>query len=267
VAETYFDKPLNVHLKIDTGLNRLGIEPKDIEQVVHILKTNRNIIIEGIYSHLASVRENDSIYTKDQIKNFKDAIKNLENAHSGKVIRHLAASGAVIMLKETHFDMVRCGIATYGLFPNQEMREKFPQTDFLVPVLSLKTKIMQIKKVLPGERVSYGGTYVAKKEMLIGILPIGYADGLPRGLSNPGGKGEVLILGERCPIVGRICMNMTIIDISNIKEQISNSDIEVTIIGKDGNKEITADELAQKSDTINHEILARLPEHIVRIFV
>lgn len=260
VAEINFDRPLKVHLKIDTGLNRLGIEKEEIPEAVRILSSHKNIIIEGVYSHLASVEENDLAYTKAQIKNFKEAIKVLKQNNIDNVIKHIAASAATMIMKDSRFDMVRCGIAIYGLWPSKEIKKTFNHPDFLSPALTFKTQIIQIKKVKKGEKVGYGGSFKVDRNMTIGIIPVGYTEGIDRGLSN---IGEVLVSGERCPIIGRICMNMTIIAITNI--DIKTSD-EVTIIGKQGDEEITAEEIAAKLGTINYEIVARLPEHIKRIY-
>lgn len=267
VADINFDKPLKVHLKIDTGLNRLGLENSEIPEAIRILKSHQNIIIEGVYSHLASVEENDLAYAKKQIKNFKEAIKILKQNGVDDILKHIAASAATMVLKESHFDMVRCGVAQYGLWPSQEIKESFGRPDFLEPVLSYKTQIAQIKKVLKGEKIGYGCSFAADNDMMVGVIPVGYYEGLDRGLSN---KGEVLVSGTRCPIIGRVCMNMAIVDLSTInpKSEIRMSnDIEVTIIGKDGNEEVTADEMAEKLGTINYEIVTRLPAHLERKYI
>lgn len=266
VADINFDKPLKVHLKIDTGLNRLGIENNEIAEVVRILSSHRNIIIEGVYSHLASVEENDLTYTKFQIKNFKEAIKILKQNGIDNVIKHIAASAATMIIKDSHFDMVRCGIAIYGLWPSKEVKEKYCSSsseNFIKPVLTYKTQIVQIKQVIKGEKIGYGCSFIADSNMTIAIIPVGYADGIDRGLS---GEGEVLISQTRCLIVGRVAMNMIIIDISNLKPETLKPGLEVTIIGKDGSEEITVDEIAKKLGTINYEIVARLPAHLPRIY-
>ena len=269
ISETYFDKPLKVHLKIDTGLNRLGLENDEISEVVKALKSNSNIMIEGVYSHLASVEESDFDYTKMQIDNLKKAIKIVEELGVKNLIKHLAATAATLLLPAAHFDMVRCGIGVYGLWPSEENKKSYCSSgvencsDFLQPVLSYKTEIAQIKNVTKGEKIAYGCTYEVKEDMTIGIIPVGYYEGLDRGLSN---IGEVLASGIRCPIVGRVAMNMSIIDISKCKNQ--NAKLwNVTIIGQDGDEEITASEIAAKLGTINYEIVARLPEHIKRIYI
>ncbi|OGD65812.1 hypothetical protein A3F08_01845 [Candidatus Berkelbacteria bacterium RIFCSPHIGHO2_12_FULL_36_9] len=203
-----------------------------------------------------------------------------------------------MLIPEAHFDMVRCGIAIYGLWPSAETQNEFlkirnPKSEirnkskiinsnFLKPVLSFKTKIVQIKEVKVGDKIGYGCTFEVKKPMTIAVIPVGYFEGMDRGLSNPNTcihlrgvcKGEVLVCGKRCPIVGRICMNMSVINITqirNTKSEIRNS--EVVIIGKQASRqargayaEITADEIAKKIGTINYEIVTRIPEYIKRVY-
>ena len=267
IADIAFDKPLKVHLKIDTGLNRLGMENSEIEEAVKVLKSNTNIIIEGIYSHLASVEEGDMDYTDFQIKNFRDSIKIVEGLGYKDLIKHLAATSGTLLKPEAHFDMVRCGIGLYGLWPSADNKEAFGKDDFLFPVMNYKTSIDQIKEVKAGEKIGYGCGYETEKDMTIGIIPVGYYEGIDRGL---GDMGKVLVGGVRCPIIGRVCMNLAIIDISNLnpKSEYRNpNNIEVTIMGKDGQEEITADELADLLGTINYEVVTRIPECVERKFV
>lgn len=277
VAEINFDKPLKIHLKIDTGLNRLGIANNEIAETVRILSSHRNIIIEGVYSHLAAVEEANVDYAKMQINNFREAIKILKQNGIDNVIKHIAASAATMVLKDSHFDMVRCGIAIYGLWPSGETKGTFKNPDFLKPILNYKTSIIQIKKVEKGGKIGYGCSFEADEDMTIGIIPVGYAEGIDRGLSNNIGlpaiastqalrAGEVLVSGQRCPIIGRICMNMTIIELKVESEKLKVGQ-EVTIIGKDGDEEITVDKIAEKLGTINYEIVARIPEHIERRYI
>lgn len=274
---------ITVHLKIETGTNRMGIKPESILGAYNTLSKLNNIKIEGIYSHLASVEENNMNYTASQFGEFGKTIKLLEKNNIKIPLKHIAASGATMILPESHFDMVRCGIAAYGLWPSQENKTSFwneadsqSKKPFLKPVLSYKTQLVQVKAVRSGY-VSYGCTYRVKKTMRIGVLPIGYYEGLDRGLSAPmkiydpeaeqSGFGEVLVDGIRCPIIGRICMNMTIIDVSKIKAQKARIGEEVIIIGKQGRSEITVEEVAKKINTINYEIITRIPEHIPRIYI
>ena len=264
VSDINFDKPLKVHLKIDTGLNRLGIELAEIPEAVRILKSHRNIIIEGVFSHLASVEKENFDYAKTQVKNFKEAIKILQQNGVQDIIRHLAATAATLLLPDSQFDMVRCGLGIYGLWPSEEIKKSFDHSDFLSPVLEFKTQIVQTKKVSEGEKIGYGCSFEAKNYMKIAIIPIGYYDGFDRELSN---RGAVLISGIKCPVVGRVCMSMSIIDISKLISQNSKVGDEVVIIGKQGNAEITVDDLTEKLNTNNYEIVTRLPAHLPRVFI
>jgi alanine racemase len=272
IAEIGYDKKLKVHLKIDTGLNRFGLSPiqnsrLDISEIlaaIQLLKSNHNINIEGIYSHMAAVEE-DVYDDHGQQELMYDTIKELKKKNIEIPIKHLAASAATMMMSETHFDLVRCGIAIYGLWPSLEVKKAFLRigktNDFLKPVLSYKTHIVAIKKVERHSKIGYGRTFTAKKDMIIGVLPIGYYEGLDRGLSN---NGEVLVCGKRCPIVGRICMNISIVDVTGITAKVGD---EVVIIGKQGDLEITVDDMAEKLGTINYEVVTGFPEHLKRIYV
>jgi len=264
ISEINFDKSLKVHLKIDTGLNRLGLSSDAIE-AYQLLKTNHNIQIEGIYSHLASVEENDLDYTKMQIKNFKKQIRELEVIGAKFELKHIAATAATMILPESHFDMVRCGIGIYGLWPSEEIKNNFNKLGFLKPVLSFKTEIVQVKDVKAGEKIGYGCSYKAKADMTVGIIPVGYNDGIDRKLSN--GIGQIIVNGTRCDVIGRICMNMSIIKLPITNNQSPKVGDEVVIIGRQGNEEITVEEIAEKLGTINYEIVSRLPEHLERCYI
>lgn len=277
---------LKIHLKIETGISRLGFTENEWPKLIEEIKIlPKNIIIEGIYSHFASVEEYDIAYAQKQIDKFKKFKKIFDSnftpyALPPKPIYHMAASAATMILPESHFDMVRCGIATYGLWPSKEiknlkLKNKNCGTDFLMPILSYKTKIVQIKNVKRGDYIGYGCTYPVDKPMTIAIIPVGYAEGFNRGFSNPAPSGrksgEIIIKNTKCPIIGRICMNMAIIDISKLVSKISIESIyklyyeEVVLLGKQNSQEITADEWADKLGTINYEITTCLPENIKRI--
>lgn len=286
------NRKLKIHLKIETGISRLGFAENDWPKLIkEIKKLPSSIKIEGVYSHFASVEEYDLAYAKKQIKKFKQFKDLFEKssrpyAPSAKPLYHIAASAAVMILPESHFDMVRCGVSIYGLWPSREIRRVFllnlstrqrinSSADFLKPVMSYKTKIVQIKEVRRGDCIGYGCTYPVDRPMTTAVIPVGYAEGFDRGFSGPapvGNKpGEILARGIRCPIVGRVCMNMAIIDISrlNVKAQISNVKIgdEVVLMGRQGSEEIAADEWAEKLGTINYEITTKIPEHIRRVYI
>lgn len=272
---------LKIHIKVDTGLNRLGINPDHILNIYKELSKYKKLEIVGIYSHLSAVEESNMDHTASQFKVFGNVIKTLEKNNISIPIKHIAASSATLILPESHFDMVRVGIANYGLWPSEDNKKSFfdeapidIKKPFIKPVLSYKTKIIQIKDISSGY-IGYGCSYQVTRPMRIAILPVGYYEGYERGLSSPNrnikneqvGNAHVLISGKKCPIVGRISMNMTIVDISKIKNnQIKELD-EAVLIGKQGDLEITVSEIANFVKSINYEIVTRIPEHIPRYYI
>jgi alanine racemase len=257
---------LRIHAKIDTGVARLGLTPKDAPEAIRSYLRTPQLQLEGIFSHLAAAEELDSPYTEQQLAVFDrvlDAVQyelaDLEPAP----IRHIAASAAAMLWPQTRLDLVRAGIAIYGLWPSPEMRNFMSGHKLdLAPALSWKTELVAVREVPAGASVGYGRTYTAAKAMRVGVLPIGYAEGLPRLASN---RGAVLVDGMRCPIVGRICMDMTMVDITAVRNP--RPGIPVTLIGRDGVLEITADDWASWAQTINYEIVSRIPEHVPRRFL
>ncbi|MEK7171497.1 MAG: alanine racemase [Patescibacteria group bacterium] len=273
-----------IHLKIETGNNRQGILMGNLMDFVEYVKKFPQITIEGISTHFANIEDISvseakrflknknseksfqlAAYPLFQLENFRHAIALLKNAGINVPIRHCANSAATMLFPETHFDMVRPGIAFYGLWPSEETKvafQKMHKGAKLMPVLSWRTRIAQIKNVSAGSYIGYGCTYRAKKNMKIAILPIGYYDGFDRGFSN---KGYVLIRGKRAKICGRVCMNITMVDVTDIPS--ARVEDTATLLGKDGREEITADELAQIAGTINYEITTRINEKIPRIVI
>lgn len=246
-------KKIKVHIKIDTGAGRIGILPNTILNFYKEIKKLKKLEIDGIFSHFAS-SESDFNYTAKQYSLFDKAAKALKEAGCNPKIKHMACSAASVVHNYTHFNAVRLGISMYGLHPAANTKGKI----YLKPALSWNTKIIQIKQVPKGSKVGYGGTYVTTKPTKLAILPVGYFDGYDRKLSN---QAFVEIRGVRCPLRGRICMNLTIVDVSKIKN-IKVGD-KVSLIGA----EITADELAQKTGTINYEVIDRINPQIPRILV
>ena len=245
-----------IHLKIDTGMTRLGIFPNDtLDYIGRLL--DRGFSIEGIFSHFANA--SDAVYSSNQLKKFQDLVQKI-NAAALKPIFHIANSAATLTRNDTHLDLVRTGIATYGLSPFSHMPSF--GVGALQPVLSFHTKIVHVKNISQGTYVGYGCTFKAEKDMKIAVIGVGYAEGFDRGLSN---IGEVLIHGKRCRVLGRVCMNQTIVDISNLSK--CNVGDEVTLIGKQGDEEITSDEVASKIGTINYEVVTRIPTHIPRLYI
>ncbi len=247
--------PLNIHINVDTGMGRIGVFPEEVVSIVKTLSDMEKIRFYGIYTHF-STADSDSEYLNTQLRRFKKVLFDLEKVHLKPELVHAANSAAILGFKETLFDAVRPGIILYGLSPFQER-----ETDFK-PILSFKTRVVYVKKIPPGASISYGRNFIAKKEMTVATIPVGYADGLPRALSN---KGEVLIKGKRVKILGNVTMDQTVIDVSGIPNVHSGN--EVVIIGKQGNEEITATEIAKKIDTINYEIVSRIGKRVERVYI
>jgi len=247
---------LGVHLKIDTGMGRLGFLAAEADQWIAAIKQTESLRIEGVFSHFSHAESVQGDYTRKQLESFKRVLGQLRSASVIPDLVHLANSAATITLPSAYFDMVRPGLILYGVYPSPNMKEQI----HLQPVLSWKTKILQLKNVPSGTSVSYGQTYVTKRESLIATLPVGYADGYPRLLSN---RGEALVRGQRAPIAGRVCMDLTMIDVTDIRN-VRQGD-EVVLLGRQGGAEITADEFAAWANTISYEILTSIGTRVPRI--
>jgi len=251
-------KPLKVHIKLDTGMGRTGFSVRD-EDFDDIQKAIgfENLNFEGVFTHFSVSDVPTETFTNEQFARFKAAIEKAQNASCHTFdICHCANSGAVINYRELALDMIRPGVATYGMYPAQEHGGIE-----LRPALELKARICSITNHYAGDTISYGRTYTASKEMRVAVLPIGYGDGLHRCLS---GRMDVIIRGRRCPQIGRICMDMCMVDITDLP------DCEVgdvaTLIGSDGNETILASEMADKAGTINYEITCALTQRVERIY-
>ena len=248
---------VKIHLKIDTGTTRIGIMPDEVLNFAQKIIKLKNLYLEGVWSHFAS-SEDDFEYTKQQQIMFEKTIDKLEKNNIYIPIKHFACSAATIFHKTASFSAVRLGLGLYGLYPNEKSKKIIK----LLPALSMNTKIIQVKTVKQNTKIGYGGTFITKSKSKIAILPIGYWDGIDRKLSN---IGEVIIRGTKCPIRGRICMNLTMVDVSKIK-QVNVGD-EATIIGKQGKNSIGVDDLAKQIGTINYEVVDRINPLLHRIIV
>jgi alanine racemase len=257
---------IKVHVKVNTGLNRLGLEPDDLGDAVEDFLHIADIEIAGIFSHLASAEEIDSPYTMLQLERFNHAYTHAEPflaSHGIAPARHIAASAAAMLWPQTRLDFSRFGIALYGLWPSPQTREamnggKLP----LEPVMSYETSLAVVRTVAAGTPVGYGTTFHAPREMRIGVLPLGYADGIPRAFSN---RGAVIVAGARCGIIGRVAMNMCYVDLTHAPG--AQADSKVTLLGRDGDAEISADDWAAWSDTINYEVVTRMPSTLRRDYI
>lgn len=263
------NKIFNIHLKIETGTNRQGISGSALLAFLDVLKKCEHIKLRAAYSHFANIEDTtDHSYARMQIERFKNEVALIKNAGFSGFDLHFASSAAATIFTKTHFNMIRLGIAQYGLWPSKETYLSYI-TEFghgsehiLSPVLSWKTVIGQIKKINAGDYVGYGCSHQMTRESTIAILPIGYSDGYDRHLSN---QGYVLIRGKRAPVIGRIAMNLTTVDVTDIPE--AEVEDEVVLIGSQGDQIIRAEDIASLEGTINYEVVARLPEHITRIIV
>ncbi len=253
-------KKAKIHIKIDTGMGRIGFKP-DKESLEVIKKISRlpNIELEGIFTHFARADEATTEYAKKQLDIFTDFVKKCEEEGVNFRYHHAGNSAGILQYKDAGLDFARSGISTYGLYPSEEMRH---DTIDLKPALEWISKISYIKKVESGTPISYGGTYVTDKDSLIATVPVGYADGMKRSLSN---KGRVLVNGEYAPIVGRICMDQFMIDVTGIPD-VKEGDA-VVIIGKSGDKQITVEEIADLAGSFNYEFVCGISGRVPRWFI
>jgi len=248
-----------IHVKIDTGMRRIGFDPglEAIEAIIQISKLPALDIV-GIFSHFAQSDGADKCFAREQFEKFKDVCDMLGKANIHIPCRHIANSAAIIDMPEVHMDMVRAGIMLYCLSPSEGDRRSCD----LKQVMTLKAKISNVKTIRAGESVGYGRTYIAEKPTVVATLPIGYADGYSRRLT---GRAYVLVHGVRAPIIGRICMDQCMIDVTNVAG--AKIDDEVVLFGTQGNACIKIDEIALRLGTINHEILCGISKRVPRVYI
>lgn len=253
------NKRIPVHIKIDTGMGRLGFLPEEKSvAIVEKIMQLPGIFVEGIYTHLANADAADRGYTVEQLERFFWFLKRLDQKNISIPIRHAANSAGVINFPEAHLDMVRPGILLYGLLPSNEVNN----APSLRPVMSLKAQVASIKQMPAGSAIGYGCTHKLDKNSIIAVLPLGYADGYTRHFSN---TGHALVSGKRVPLVGRVCMDQIMVDITHVSG-VSIGD-EAVLLGKQGDAEITADELAAQAGTINYEIVCMISHRVPRKYV
>ncbi|PNV77045.1 alanine racemase [Leptospira inadai serovar Lyme] len=255
-----------IHLKVDTGMGRLGSFGNELESILSGFKKER-LSLEGICTHFASTEDViEQKYSKVQIQKFAEAILALEKFGYTNVIRHACASASTMLFPEAHYDLVRIGISLYGLWPSLQTRLSLHlngKSEFrLHPVLRWKTRVVHMQDLPSDSFVGYGSTYQTSAPTKVAVVPVGYYEGLDRKLSN---NGVMLVRGKRAKILGRICMNMTMLDVTHIRG-IEIGD-EVTIIGKDGQEEVTADDHANWTNTINYETTTRISESVPKYIV
>lgn len=259
IAES-INKKASVHIKVDTGLSRLGVIAENALDLIKKVCELKNINIDGIFSHFADSENEDPTFANLQITRFNNLLENIENNNIKINLRHMTCSAAITLLEKSHHNLVRLGIGIYGLWPSSINKLKYQKTNpefTLKPILTWKTKVIQIKKISMGSFIGYDRTFKAEQDMTIATLPIGYWDGYDRRLSN---IGKVSIAGTIVPVIGRIAMNLTTIDITGLEVQIGQ---EVTLLGN--HQAISAEDLASNCKTINYEIVTRINPLIPRV--
>ncbi len=256
------EAPLGIHAKIETGLARLGLDADRATAAIASYLDDPDFTLGGVFTHLAAAEELESAFTHEQLARFAAALHPLRSALAERgVRRHAAASAAAMLYPESRLDMIRSGIAIYGIWPSPETQRLMDGTLTLEPALSWRTSIVAIRTVEAGRPVGYGCTYRTTRDSRIAVLPIGYAEGIPRSASN---SGHVIVLETLVPIVGRICMNMAFIDVTAVPDASVGS--IVTLIGRDGATARTANDFAADAATIGYEVVARLPHDIPRSY-
>ena len=253
------DKIVNIHIKIDTGASRIGILPGQADGFIEKIKKFKYLNLRGIFTHYADSESKNQSYTNQQTQKFQKVI-----AHKQIPLAHAACSASILNNSHTFFNMVRIGIGLYGLWPSKDTQRMANKKSFsinLQPVLSWKTKIIQVKSLPAGVSIGYDCTFITRSKTKLAVLPVGYADGYDRRLSN---CGSVLIHGISCPIRGRVCMNLTMVDVSRVPKVKAGD--EVILIGEQNNRVISAENIAKKIGTINYEVVARINSDIPRIY-
>jgi alanine racemase len=256
-----------VHLKLETGTCRQGFTERRLPEVVAALHGCRHLDVEGVSTHFANIEDTtDHSVAFTQLETYHRLVEALADAGMDKVMRHVACSAAALLFRRTHFELVRVGVSLYGFWPSREtmvsMKNGSARGISLQPALTWKTRLAQVKEVPAGTDVGYGCTFRTTRPSRLAVIPVGYYDGYDRGLSN---AAHVLVRGQRAPVRGRVCMNMTIIDVTDIPGAVLED--EAVLIGRQGDELVTADMLAAHCGTIHYEIVSRLHPEIPRLLV
>jgi alanine racemase len=259
------NKTVSVHIKVDTGMNRLGVSPKNLPTLLDQIRDLPNLKIEGVSTHFSSADDEDISITQAQLEKFQTSLAILQKQGVSVPISHCANTSALFKFPESHFNMVRPGLILYGTLPSPSLQTVLDQKKNLTPfqpVMQWKSQIILVKAISKGQPVSYSGSFTTQRDSLIATLPIGYADGLHRNLSN---KMEVLIRGKRVPQIGNICMDMTLIDVTGIADVQAGD--EVVLFGKQEDQMISVEEMATKGGTIPYEILCNVGKRVPRVYL
>ncbi|MCC7201212.1 MAG: alanine racemase [Nitrospirae bacterium] len=251
---------LPVHVKIDTGMKRIGVDSDDALDFVSAISNLKGIRIEGVMTHFAEADLDDKNFVIEQFGRFMSSCRGMEQAGIRIPLKHVANSAAIIDMKETHLDMVRPGLMLYGYSPSPRLEKKVE----LRQVMAVKSRIIYLKRVPAKTGISYGRTFTTSRDTVVATLPVGYADGYSRSLSN---TGEVIVRGVRAPVIGRVCMDMTMVDVTDIPGVSAGDEVSV-IGGRDGKgTTISANEIAGWTNTISYEVLCRIGERVERVYV
>lgn len=256
---------VKIHLKIDTGTSRVGFLPQELPHILRVVKKYRQVELVGVWTHLARAENPIDPFNTLQLRAFSPIIALCKKQAFAALQYHASSSAALMWQKNSDLNLGRLGISLYGLWPSSEicnwMRDSRP--DFsLRPVMSWKTRLIQIKEIPIGSFVGYDGTYQVKRPTLLGVIPVGYFDGFDRGLSN---RAHVLVGGCRAPVLGRVCMNLTMVDLTDIAAVTEGN--EVVIIGSQGGEHVSAEMMADWSATINYEVVSRIHPSLPRIVI
>lgn len=253
------NKTVYFHIKVDTGMSRIGFAPTlENAEVIKRISMLPNVEIEGLFTHFARADEKDKKYADLQLKKFLDFCADLKELGVDIKIRHCANSAGIVEIRRSNLDLVRAGISLYGLWPSAEVSREILS---LRPALELKSRIIYIKEIEAGTQVSYGGTFLSGKRMRVATIPVGYGDGYPRELSN---RGFMLVHGKKAGILGRVCMDQCMIDVTDIEEA-EEGDM-VTLIGRDEGALLTAEEVSRLSGRFHYELLCGLGKRVPRVY-
>jgi alanine racemase len=245
---------INIHIKLDTGMGRVGLVPRDALAFVKKVSRFKTLDVKGIFSHFSCADEVDKTFAREQVEIFDKLVRDIEASGVTIPKKHIANSAGVLDLPESYYDLVRPGIMIYGLYPSNEVSHSIE----LKPAMTFMTRVIFVKRVPPGCPISYGRTFTTRKETTVATLPVGYADGYPRLLT---GRGEVLVKGRRIALLGRICMDMCMIDVSELKN-VQPGD-EVVLFGQG----LPVEEIAEKIGTINYEVVCAVGKRVPRVYV